>query len=219
MALARRTAGTSVPPRRKTGQSLIESCLAIALICLVFMGLYQIARLFAGREVLQHAAARAARAKTVGFNWWMVRKSVLVAAIPNAGRMTEPPFENIDTFLRAAVSNMPPGQLWDVLLHDVTPPSLQYVIERSRIPDFMASDDEWQGRNILNYADWDTIRGPAFMPSDPSVTNVLIEMRVGQEYPLWVPMHRLYYAADSVNLDGNSTLENHYPLYLDDHNW
>ena len=81
-----------MPPGGEAGQSLVESCLVIALISFIFMGLFQISRLSAAREVLQHAAARAARARTVGFNAWMVPKVVRVAAIPNAGRMTEPLF-------------------------------------------------------------------------------------------------------------------------------
>ena len=84
---------SSGPPDPRAGQSLVESCLVIGLTCLLFFGLLQISQLFAAREVLYHAAARGARAKTVGFNRWMVTKAVRVGAIPNAGRMLVPEYE------------------------------------------------------------------------------------------------------------------------------
>lgn len=185
------------------------------MICLVFFGLFQVSRLLAAKEVLSHAAARAARARTVGFNGWMVRKSSMVAAIPNAGRLTEPAFDNTDTYLRDMVTRMRPGPLWDALLHHGEPSSRQHALESARIPEFMASDDEWQGRHILDYEGWDSVHGP----DDPGFsTDPLVEMRVTQTYPLWDPMHRLYYAADDVHLKGQSSLENHYPLYLKERN-
>ncbi len=101
---------------RCSGQSLLESCLAIALLCLLFFGLFQVSRLLAAREILQHAAARAVRARTVGFNHWMTRKAVLVASIPNAGRMIEPSLDHVDAYLRDAVATLRPGELWDEVL-------------------------------------------------------------------------------------------------------
>ena len=71
---------TKTGPRR--GQALIESCLAIIVLCLVFAGLFQISQLFAAKEILDYSASRGARAKAVGFNEWMVRKVARVAAIP-----------------------------------------------------------------------------------------------------------------------------------------
>ena len=206
--------------RGGAGQSLIESCLAIALICLVFLGLFQVSRLLAAREVLFHAAARAARARTVGLNQWMVHKSAMVAAIPNAGRLTEPPFDNADAYLRGQVAGSRPGSLWSAILHYGEPPSRQFFeLEQFRIPEFMASEDAWQARYILDYEGWDSVHAPYDLYGNAYPGNPPIEMRVTQTYPLWVPMHRLYYGADDVRIEGRSALENHYPLYLDEHNW
>jgi len=72
------------------GQALIESCIVIGLICLLLMGLFQLAQLFMAQEILDYAAGRGARAKAVGFNDFMVSKTVRIGAIPNAGRMTFP---------------------------------------------------------------------------------------------------------------------------------
>ncbi len=82
---------------RSRGQSLIEACLCIFLISLIFAGLFQVSRIFAAREILYHAANRSTRAKAVGLNSFMTTKAARVASIPNAGRMLLPEFENIDT--------------------------------------------------------------------------------------------------------------------------
>ena len=62
----------------------------VALVCLCFFGVFQISQLFASQEVLNYAAGRGARARTVGFNRFMVYKTIQVGAIPNAGRLVNP---------------------------------------------------------------------------------------------------------------------------------
>jgi len=96
----------------KDGQSLVVSCVIICLIAFIFAGLFQVSQMFAAREILYHAAARGARAKTVGLNWWMVEKSIRVASIPNAGLMTVPAFQNRDATLENIVTTLKPGTLW-----------------------------------------------------------------------------------------------------------
>lgn len=205
----------------RNGQSLIESCFVIALIGLIFMGLFQISQLFGAWEVLQHAAARGARAKTVGFNWWMVEKAIRVASIPNAGNMLEPEVDTVDLNLRqlmAAATH--PGALWDDAV-DSASGSPQYAIERARIPDYMAAATHSQAHYILDYEDWDTVRsghaGALLMPG--AALSDSLRVSVEQHYPMVAPMHRVFYGADSVGLVGVSELENHYPLYIDDRNW
>jgi len=207
---------------RRDGQSLIETCLAVGLICFIFMGLLQIALLFSAREVLYHAAARGARAKTVGFNRWMVRKVVRAAAIPNAGKMLTPDFENVDDQLRDMVQTQRPGELWDSALQ-AQPQSSQYALEEPRIPFYLGADNVPHAEALLDYEDWDTIHitdglYPPVQGEDDDVP-VPLHFRVRQRYPLWVPMHRSFYDADSVSIAGESYLENHYPLYIDDRLW
>lgn len=199
----------------KRGQSLIEACLAMGVLCLVFFGLFQLSQLAAAREVLFHAAARGARAKTVGFNHFMVSKAIDVAAIPNCGRLTQPDITDTDTTLGDMVDAMRPGELWDAAVAE-NPASAQYDIERARIPEFMGAWNWPRAHIILDYADWDTVRStiPAFV-----IDGNIATVHVVQNYPLRVPLHRAYYGADAVELRGNSGLESHYPLYLDDQDW
>ena len=202
--------------KTRAGQSLIEACLVIALLCLILFGLLQVSLLVGAREILHHAAARGCRAKTVGFNRWMVAKSIRIASIPNAGEMIQPEFENVDQYLRGLVRTLRPGELWSRVLETV-PSSLQYNLERARIPEYMASHNDMRAHYILDYAGWDSVH--AHVPHLPGDESSQIRVAVFQDYPLWAPFHRAFYAADSVTLKGESYLECHYPLYIDDHDW
>jgi hypothetical protein len=199
--------------KSRRGQSLIETCLAMGIICFVFFGLFQLSQLAAAREILNHAAARGARAKTVGFNRFMVEKAIRVAAIPNAGRIVQPAFTNEDLELRRMIQTQRPGELWDNVLSNTVPASLQQDLERARIPEYMGSASRDGASFILDYEDWDSI-GWSFPSLIPDAT--LLNVHVSQSYPLRIPLHRIFYAADSVDLDGYAGIESHYPLYLDD---
>lgn len=208
---------------RRAGQSLIESCIVIALVCLIFMAVFQVTLIFSAREILHHASARGARAKTVGFNHWMVTKAVRVASIPNAGRMEEPEFVNEDPGLRAAIAGTPTsGRLWERLL-GVTPSSLQYNIERARIPEYLAAQNYPRAAYVLDYDRWHTIRWDSSTytvdPDGGVIPSSTVHVRARQDYPLMVPMHRTFYADGSIELEGETWLENHYPLYIDDRDW
>ena len=69
---------------------MIETLIALLLITLMFYGLFALERKVTARILLDHAAARAARAKAVGFNDFMCEKSARVAMIPVAGRRIWP---------------------------------------------------------------------------------------------------------------------------------
>lgn len=69
---------------------MLETALAVLFITVLFLGLFQLAHMVTARILLDHAAARAARAKAVGFNDWMCLKSARVAMIPVAGKRLWP---------------------------------------------------------------------------------------------------------------------------------
>ncbi len=160
------------------------------IVCILFFGVFQISQLFAAKEVLQYAASRGARAKTVGFNHFMVFKTVRVGAIPNAGRLVNPGW--------------------------VGGPTSQHVAEEPRIPLYLGSDNWGQLDAILDYEDWDTISAPVSY----EVGNGTLRLSIHQNVSLTnYPLHHLYYANDSFEMDGESTLDSHASLYLDDFGW
>jgi len=190
------------------------------LMFFIFFAILQISLLFSAKEILSHAAVRAARAKTVGFNNWMVTKVTRVASIPNAGRMIEPEFENINPFLRTIAESATPGDAWDFAL-TAEPQSGQYNLERARIPEYLYAANMPRALHILDYENWDSVHrsisGTDFLPDgtySPEIT-----VRTSQRYPLWTPMHRAFYNDDFIDISAECTIENHYALYLQDMDW
>lgn len=74
----------------RRGQAMIETVLAVMFITFIFLFVYKVERMLSARILLDHAAARSARAKAVGFNDFMCLKSARVAMIPVAGRRLWP---------------------------------------------------------------------------------------------------------------------------------
>ncbi len=218
--LARRYNGAS----RQAGQAMIESLIVILVVCFLLFSLLELARGFAGREILRHSAARAARARTVGFNDWMCTKVMRVAAIPNAGKMLEPAYESfVDEELRDALASKSPGELWDWSL-TANPRSERAEVEAARIPDYLASEHEARASHILDYEGWNDLHATGLGGVVPSGADTL-DVKVRQKFPLGISVKALcdWVGIISPSLDrgymllgGESEIENHYSLYLDD---
>ena len=194
--------------RRRAGQSLIDSCIAVGVICLIFLGLFQLSQIFAAKEFLSYAAARGTRARTVGFNQFMVWKTVRIGTIPNAGKLISPEYQPPASDL--AIST--PTEIWQSWRKALTqtPESAQWEVEESRIPLYLGADWAGQLPPILDYEDWDTVSIPG--PVEDSAG--MVSMPLSQEYPLRIPMHRAFYADDTMELGSESRIDNHYLLYL-----
>lgn len=190
------------------------------MLCLIFMGFFQVSQLIAARQVLYHAAARGARAKMVGFNRFMVEKAVRVAAIPNAGRMTLPDIPNEDALLRDWLANAPAGIVWDRALQNGGEPTAIHEIERVRIPAYMASPDWSRAYGVLDYEHWNSVRGaiPGMM-QDAAPIEVRVHQIMDLRRLFGAALYHAFYARDTLELEGSSRLEAHYPLYIEDRNW
>ncbi len=206
--------------RRRAGQSLIEACLALLILCLVFMGFFQVSQLIGARQVLYHAAARGARAKMVGFNRFMVDKAILVAAIPNAGRMIQPDIANEDAALREWLATERAGVVWDRVMEADPGMADVHEVERARIPEFMGAEYWPWARAVLDYEHWDTVQAsvPGMM-SDGAPLVVSVRQQIDLRRLFGVGVYRTFYAEDILELEGESRLEAHYPLYIEDNNW
>ena len=187
---------------------MIESCLVVALLSLILFGLFEISHLYTAREVNDYAATAGARARAVGFNDFMVYKVVRVAAIPNAGPLTAPAYEN-NRGLVGPISTWSIGDFWDLVLGS-HPVSGQYNLEQSRIPLYLAAEHMAQLNPILNYERWDDLH---HVQNDPAAG--LTRVQVRQDIPLNFPFHRAFYAGDEVRQESEQVIDNHYPLYLE----
>ena len=86
----------------RKGQAMVESVIACLFISLLLFVGFELMHHLTARILLDHAAARAARARAVGFNDFMCEKSARVAMIPVAGERTWPS-ENIDEVARIPI--------------------------------------------------------------------------------------------------------------------
>lgn len=175
----------SRPSGACAGQALIESCLVIGLICLILAGFFQLSQLFAAREIAVHSCIRGARAKTVGFNDFMIGKVVLAGAIPNAGQMVFPE---------------PEGG-----------PLRQMAIERGRIPIYLSS--EWNMLDgILQYEDWDTI---GWSSADDLGLTMRFAVSQTMPFSYFPEVFRAFYSSGHLPLSVELELDNHSVLYLE----
>lgn len=138
-----RKASARVASAGRPGQAAVETVLAVVFLSFAFLALFRLSHLFTGKVLLEHAAMRVARARSVGFNDFMCRKAARVAVIPVAGTRTWP---------------------------DEAGEPLNAAEELGRISDYLASEDEARARGILDYANWGDLRVKAGDGTDASVT-------------------------------------------------
>jgi len=167
------------------GQALIESCIVIGLICLLLTGLFQLAQLFMNQEILDYAAGRGARAKAVGFNDFMVSKTVRIGAIANAGALLVPERTG--------------GGPWVQWTHHESP----------RIPHYLQSDS-WEVDAILNYAQWDSI----WWSCQEADNQLSFRVSQDVPLMFFSNVFKAFFSASTVPMQGAADIENHYPLYL-----
>jgi len=207
---------------------MVESVIVIMVACLFFFALFQYASLLSAKLVLQHSAARAARARTVGLNYWMVEKSAKAAAIPVSGRCLTQFTEGDTASVMAWLSHDRPGRVWNAALR-APPQSARARLERARIPDFMDSLNGPTGEEVLNYERWESLSMTLDEPLglDGALPDTLT-VTVRQRQPLFIAYPALLQGelrdigpgdVGFVSLHGRFSIESHYPLYMEDRNW
>jgi hypothetical protein len=206
---------------------MIESVFVVIAACLCFIALFQYANLYAAKMTLTHAATRAARARTVGLNYWMVDKAARAAAIPVSGKCL------VAFDLPATQTGLVPqrniGSIWDRALA-ISPGSAKAQFERARVPEFMGSENEPTSREILDYELWDdmgiSLEEPLSLDGE---TPGVLQVTVSQRQPLLISFAALLEgslnsdsdSSDSrdVRMHGTYSMESQYPLYMENMNW
>jgi len=208
---------------------MVESVIVMLAVCLFFFALFQYAHLLSAKLILEHAAARAARARTVGLNYWMVEKSAKAAAIPASGKCLTAFTEGGDEDGALAWLLLgKPGRVWDAALR-APARSARARLELARIPDFMDSLNGPTGEEVLNYERWESLRVSLSEPLalDGALPGKLT-VEVRQHQPLFIAYPaltrgELQSVCDCdigfVRLRGRYSIESHYPFYMEDKNW
>ena len=105
---------------------MIETVLAVLFVSFAFVVLFRLSYMLTGKILLEHAAMRVARARSVGFNDFMCRKIARAAVIPVAGRRLWPTGDD----------------------------AIDWEMERSRLPIYMIANTEAIARGVLEYEGW-----------------------------------------------------------------
>ena len=180
------------------GQAYLETLIVLLVLLLCLFGFLQAAISLGGRDVLHHAAARAARAKSVGFNDWMAEKAARVAAIPVSGKI-----------LAGDVG-------WEEDAGAVAD------FELARIPAYLAAENRARAEHLLDYEEWraETIN---FRQHGTILGGGALEYEVTHDAPLHMPFSQFLFpgarldAADiprlPISAEANSG--EHASLYLE----
>lgn len=164
------------PRAGRSGQAMVEAIVALFFVCLVFFAVYEYASLLTARTVLDYAAARAARARAVGFNDFMVTKTVRVATMSTAGRC---------------------------LVQDDRGGPLSTGTLVSRMGSYLERETEADVRGILDFELWDSAK-LGWSCSDPGGPASPLALRVRQRRPLYgsAPLHAL---EGSAEIEGHAS--------------
>jgi hypothetical protein len=209
---------------KKEGAAIVESCLAIIMLCLILFGLLQVSYLIMARDVISFTAFASARALAVGMSAEFVERVAHVTTIPtagpsyNSGRMDNDSLGDPGTV----------GARWDLAVA-TTPGSDQFWYEHTIIPYYLGADDESDLDGLLNYYYWITSDTEVAVQSSAAGSEKA-EVTVSQNVPLAFPFAAVFfYDADkAMVLSGSGTyeevpvyeieqsfyMENHSALYL-----
>ena len=195
--------------RRKSGQALLESFGVMMLLCLILFGIVQLVLMYTAREINQYAADASVRARTVGFNRFMVYKVNRIASIANAGQMRTPQRMAIGD--SSAWHDLSAGQSFFASVGS-NPRSRQFAeIEQYTIPLYLGADNHAQLPGILDYEEWSDISGPVYT----GVPGYTVGVQVNHDYRLRMPLFRAFSSRDHIRLRAEARLADHSSHYLE----
>ena len=180
---------TTVAFRRRSGQAMVESILAMVVILLVFLALFNLSDQIRAKLLVENAAAKCARARAVGYNDFMLRKIARLSTMPAAGKC-----------LTAADSG--DGTL-----------SLQS--RYNKIGDYLMSEYEAQADAVLDFEYWQN--GDTYIQATSGNTPAAatVTQRRPDDFSFDVFIGKRTHDEDSkVNISAKATVEAHYPDYL-----
>jgi hypothetical protein len=172
------------------GQSLVESCFVIILLCLIFFGFLQVGILYNHERVLQLASFISARSATVGFNEEVYSRAYRAAAVAASGHM-EAPFSNISE---------------QEQLRYEAPRNIDGLIGRYINP--------LNSRGILDYQYWD----PYQMEPNITAGGTTLQETHKQAHPMEIlrdsGLLRVFFDTDTIRFPSDVTMGCHYSYYL-----
>ncbi len=198
---------------RRAGQAMVETVIAVMALSFVFFCAAQYSDILRTKLLLRHAAARAARARTVGMNRYMAEKSARVAMIPAAGRRIMP--SAADAGLSPGAGAAYAGRIGDALESVLRAPAVspEAQIELWRVPAYLNSENESYARGVLDYELWDATS----ISAGGSLSSASrIRTRAAQTRPRFFGAAAHEGAGGRIELSAGYEIENHAGLYMED---
>ena len=163
---------------------MLESIIAMFFLVFVFFLVVDYAELLKTRTVMDYAAARGARARAVGFNDFMVTKTLRIATMPVAGECV--------TAKNLGIS-----------------PSAGFLISRSG--SYLESECECETKGILDFELWNPCKFSWNATESYNGQQSDVTMTVRQRHPL---LSEVRSCCNEVTVEGKAQTESHYRYYI-----
>lgn len=215
--------------QRKEGAAIVESCLAIIMLCLILFGLMQVSHVIMAKDVVSYSALAAARSLAVGMSEDFVDRVAHVTTIPTAG----PAYQSAGMYDDSlSTDGKTLGEIWDDAVSS-SPSSSQYWYEDEMIPYYLGADDDSMLDGLLNYYYWVTDESEVSTESSEA-GDEYAEVTISQDVPLAYPFAAVFFfdydyvsvlgsdgegstvyrEVPAYSIEQNVTIENHSALYL-----
>ena len=163
---------------------MLESIIALFFLVFVFFLVLDYAELLKTRTVLDYAAARGARARAVGFNDFMVTKTVRIATMPVAG----------ECYTAKELGRYPDAG---------------FLISRSG--SYLESEYENETKGILDFELWNPCKLSWSAVESCNGQQGDVYLTVRQRHPL---LSGIRSCCNEVTVEGKAQTESHYCFYL-----
>ena len=172
--------------KNEKGQAIVESVIAMLLLCLIIFGLLQIFTLTIAQMSAEFSTFYTAKSRAVGFKDYLVHRNARSSIIASSGNITWPDQNSFTT------------------------PMEQFGVETFRIPEYNS------GRRWLDYENWRGDNDEGTTVSEQSTTSSgLVETKVGfNNFPLNFPMRSAFTTSESVDITGEVSLIDYSETYL-----
>jgi hypothetical protein len=170
----------------KQGAAMVESCLVIALLCLILFGILQVSHVVASRNVLNYTAIATARAAAVGLNDFMLHKVSHYTSIPVAGPIKTP---NNFRAERPRGRNM--GAQWDASIARRNVPASELGRYEVAVKEAYHMAPPELFREILDYDNWQNPETDIHVSH--SRDDEIITLSITNAVPMTYPFSRVFF--------------------------
>ena len=172
--------------KNESGQAIVESVIAMLLLCLILFGLLQLFTLMVAQMTAEFSTFYTAKSRSVGFANYLVQRNSRSSIIAASGNITWPEQHSFNT------------------------PMEQFGIETFRIPEYNS------GRRWLDYENWRGSNDEGTTVSlNSSSSSGIVKTKVGfSDFSLNFPMRSAFTTSESVDIQGEVSLIDYSEVYL-----